>query len=96
MQTGPGAISLSPTMSANMTLSFVYGWLDLDLKWVMKKELRKVPGLGIACEKVGHILVDRSRAGAAQKTIKKALENLDDGTGVLFFPEGTRQHGRKA
>ena len=37
----------------------IYGWLKLDLKWVMKKELRKVPGIGIGCEKAGHIYVDR-------------------------------------
>ena len=38
----------------------VYGWLKLDLKWVLKAELRKVPGVGIGCEKAGHIFVDRS------------------------------------
>jgi len=68
----------------------LYGWLDLDLKWVMKKELRKVPGIGIGCEKVGHIFIDRARPGAARETIRDALERLGDGVGVLFFPEGTR------
>ena len=31
----------------------LYGWLGIDFKWVMKQELRKVPALGIACEKIG-------------------------------------------
>ena len=38
----------------------VYGWTPLDIKWVMKKEMRKVPFLGIACATMGHIFIDRS------------------------------------
>lgn len=68
----------------------LYGWLDLDLKWVMKKELRKVPGIGIGCEKVGHIFVDRKRPSEARQVISDALERLGNGVGVLFFAEGTR------
>ena len=68
----------------------VYGWLDLDLKWVIKKELRKVPGIGIGCEKVGHIFVDRKNPEKARASINAALKRLGDGIGILFFPEGTR------
>ena len=68
----------------------VYGWLKLDLKWVLKSELRKIPGIGIGCEKAGHIYVDRSKPELARKAIKDALDSVGDGVGVLFFPEGTR------
>jgi len=68
----------------------VYGWLDLDLRWVMKQELRKLPGIGAGCEKVGHILVDRSDPEAAKQAINDALVRIGDGVGILFFPEGTR------
>jgi 1-acyl-sn-glycerol-3-phosphate acyltransferase len=68
----------------------IYGWLTLDLKWVMKKELRKVPGIGMGCEKVGHIFIDRRNHAQASKAINDALERLGDGIGILFFPEGTR------
>jgi 1-acyl-sn-glycerol-3-phosphate acyltransferase len=73
----------------------VYGWLKLDLKWVMKQELRKVPGIGIGCEKVGHIFVDRKNPIHARRAIEEALDRLGDGIGILFFAEGTRsQDGR--
>jgi len=73
----------------------VYGWLGIDLRWVMKKELRKLPGIGIGCEKVGHILVDRSRPEAARREINAALDRIGDGVGMMFFPEGTRsRNGR--
>ena len=68
----------------------VYGWLRLDLKWVMKKELRKMPAIGIGCEKAGHIFVERRNPKQAAKAITEALERLGNGIGILFFPEGTR------
>lgn len=68
----------------------VYGWLGLDLRWVMKQELRRLPGIGPACEKVGHIIVDRSDPEGAKRTINDALARIEQGVGILFFPEGTR------
>lgn len=67
-----------------------YGWLGIDFKWVMKKELRKVPGLGFGSDAVGHIFIDRSSSKAAIETIEKAKSRIVNGTSVLFFPEGTR------
>jgi len=68
----------------------VYGFLKLDLKWVLKAELRKVPGVGIGCEKAGHIFVDRSNPDQSRKAVSDALAGVGDGVGVLFFAEGTR------
>ena len=68
----------------------IYGWLELDLKWVMKKELRKVPAIGVGCEKAGHIFVDRNKPKQAAQAIKEALARMGKGVGILFFPEGTR------
>jgi 1-acyl-sn-glycerol-3-phosphate acyltransferase len=68
----------------------LYGWLRLDMKWVMKKELRKMPGIGIGCEKAGHIFVERSKPKLAAQVINEAVHRLGSGVGVLFFPEGTR------
>jgi 1-acyl-sn-glycerol-3-phosphate acyltransferase len=68
----------------------VYGWLRLDLKWVMKMELRKIPGIGIGCEKAGHIFIKRRNPKQASQAITDALSRLGEGIGLLFFPEGTR------
>ena len=67
-----------------------YGWLNLDLKWVLKAELRNAPGVGIGCEKVGHIFVDRSNPEQARRAVRDALDSVGDGVGILFFAEGTR------
>jgi 1-acyl-sn-glycerol-3-phosphate acyltransferase len=68
----------------------LYGWLGIDFKWVMKQELRKIPALGIACERIGHIYIDRSNHAAAVASLNAAREKLVNGTSALFFPEGTR------
>ena len=58
----------------------------------MKKELRKMPGLGLGCEKAGHIFVDRANPRAARAAVLEALQRLGNGVGILFFPEGTRSN----
>ena len=68
----------------------IYGWLGVDFKWVMKQELRKMPGIGIGCEKVGHIFIDRSNHEKAIASLLAAKEKIVNGTSVIFFPEGTR------
>ena len=52
--------------------------------------MRKIPGLGIGCEKIGHIFIDRSDTKAALASINAAKKQIVDGTSVLFFPEGSR------
>lgn len=73
----------------------LYGWLDIDFKWVMKAELRKIPGLGASCEKMGHIFIDRKNRHRAIATLNEAKKKITNGTSVIFFPEGTRSSGNK-
>lgn len=68
----------------------IYGWLGIDIKWIMKKELRKIPGVGFGSEKVGHIFIDRSNNKKALESINEAKRKLVNGTSVVIFPEGTR------
>ena len=68
----------------------VYGWLPVIFKWIMKKELRKVPFIGSACAAAGHIYIDRGRKKSAFNTMKNAEKVLHDGVCVVIFPEGTR------
>ena len=56
----------------------------------MKKELRKIPGLGYASATVGHIFIDRSNTRKAMESLNEARKRLTNGTSVVIFPEGTR------
>jgi 1-acyl-sn-glycerol-3-phosphate acyltransferase len=68
----------------------IYGHWGWQFRWVMKQELRKVPGLGYGCAAVGHIFIDRSNREKAIASLKAARPLLDGGVSVMFFPEGTR------
>lgn len=73
----------------------VYGFLGIDIKWVMKMELRKIPVLGFSCEKLGHIFIDRSNHIAAIDSLKAAKKILVNGTSMMIFPEGSRSKDGK-
>jgi 1-acyl-sn-glycerol-3-phosphate acyltransferase len=68
----------------------IYGYCNLDLRWVMKSELSKVPFVAQGCRAIGHIFVNRSDPDQARGAINTAVARLKPGTGILFFAEGTR------
>lgn len=68
----------------------LYGYLPIEFRWLMKKELRSVPFIGYASAKVGHIFIDRSSPRAAIKSLEEAKKRLVNGISVVIFPEGTR------
>ncbi|MBR1808548.1 MAG: 1-acyl-sn-glycerol-3-phosphate acyltransferase [Paludibacteraceae bacterium] len=68
----------------------IYGWLPVIFKWIMKKELRKIPFVGTACAAAGHIFLERGRTKSVVGTVKQAERVLHDGVCVVIFPEGTR------
>ena len=68
----------------------MYGFLGVKFKWMMKKELGKIPFVGWACYMAGHILIDRSSRVSSMESIRKAESRLKDGMSVIIFPEGTR------
>jgi len=66
------------------------GLIPLQLRWIIKMELRKIPVFGYACEKVGYIFIDRGNHEKAMESLKAAGEKIRGGASVIFFPEGTR------
>ena len=71
----------------------LYGYMTKNFKWMMKKSLRKVPMLGLACEKTDHVFVDRT---TPQKDIlRKSLNILKSGKSMAIFAEGTRSDNGK-
>jgi 1-acyl-sn-glycerol-3-phosphate acyltransferase len=79
-----------PNHQSYWDIFLLYGWLGIDIKWIMKKELRKIPGLGYASATVGHIFIDRSNTRKALESLNQARKRLTNGTSVVIFPEGTR------
>ena len=69
------------------------GYLPLQLRWVMKQELRDIPFFGIGCERMGHVYIDRKNPEKSHEELKSLHEKFASGTSVVFFPEGSRNEG---
>ncbi|MDE6298959.1 MAG: 1-acyl-sn-glycerol-3-phosphate acyltransferase, partial [Muribaculaceae bacterium] len=68
----------------------IYGYLNHNFKWLMKKELEKIFMVGWACKKAGHVFVDDSHIASIKQTITEAESKLKDGMSLVIFPEGSR------
>ena len=68
----------------------IYGYLNHNFKWLMKKSLEKVPAVGWACRLAGEVFVDDSSVSGIRETIADAEKTLKDGMSVVIFPEGSR------
>jgi 1-acyl-sn-glycerol-3-phosphate acyltransferase len=68
----------------------IYGFLNRNFKWMMKRSLRKVPLVGMACAYAHHIFVDRSGVSKIKATYDEARDVLRDGMSLVVFPEGAR------
>jgi len=68
----------------------VCGYLDAEIRWMMKRSLEKIPFLGIGCRHAGYIFVDKGGAGVTRATYRKAEEALRGGVSLMLFPEGAR------
>lgn len=66
------------------------GHMPLQLRWVIKMELRKIPIFGLGCERMGQIFIDRGNPERAYKSLEVAGQKIRNGASVVFFPEGTR------
>lgn len=68
----------------------IYGWLNHNFKWLMKKPLERIFMVGPACRRAGHIFVDDSNLHSIKQTIADAENTLRDGMSLVIFPEGSR------
>ena len=73
----------------------LWGFLGIDTRWVMKKELRKVPLFGLAGKLGGNIYIDRSDRKGAYESLKEAGNILVEGVSLIMLPEGTRSRDGK-
>lgn len=64
--------------------------LGIQFRWIIKKELYKIPLFGHGLSLGGNIFIDRSNRETAMSSILEGVKRLPSGVGLLFFPEGTR------
>lgn len=62
----------------------------LILPFLMKKEVLKIPFIGIGAAAYGCIPFDRKSQEARQKAAQKVLSQIENDISTITFPEGTR------
>ncbi len=72
-----------------------FAGLVRDSRFVAKKELFSVPGLGWFFRRSGYIPVDRARTIGDFGALKEVVHALEQGQSVVMFPEGTRSKNGK-
>lgn len=73
----------------------IYGYLNHNFRWMMKVGLSKIPFVGYACKRAGHIMVDSSSPAAVKNTMEAAERQLRGGMSLVVFPEGARSRTGK-
>jgi 1-acyl-sn-glycerol-3-phosphate acyltransferase len=64
--------------------------LRYRFKWISKIENKKVPILGLYIKMADYITVDRDDKESKERMLVESLKRLEDGTSLMFYPEGTR------
>jgi 1-acyl-sn-glycerol-3-phosphate acyltransferase len=64
--------------------------LPVQFRFVVKKELFKIPLFGFALHHAGYIPIDRSGGKTALRSLQEAAKRVKKGTPIVIFPEGTR------
>jgi 1-acyl-sn-glycerol-3-phosphate acyltransferase len=87
----PGAsYIITPNHQGNADILALFRCLPTPFRWVIKKELLKIPLFGPALGRTGAIAIDRSNPQEAIKSLEEGKKKLEGGWSVLIYPEGTR------
>lgn len=68
----------------------VAGLPELVVRFVVKREIMRIPIFGHALRRTGNVKVLRSRTGDDVKRIQEQMDRRDPAVSLLFFAEGTR------
>jgi 1-acyl-sn-glycerol-3-phosphate acyltransferase len=65
-------------------------YLQIQFRWLAKKEAFKIPCIGQAMTWSGYIPIQRGSRESHKHAIDLCKQSIEEKTPVLFFPEGTR------
>ena len=71
------------------------GYLPVQIRWVAKSSLFKIPFMGWAMTAAGYIPVTRTDRKKSYQAFLKTVEKVKEGCSVIIFPEGTRSKDGK-
>ena len=66
------------------------GSVPTNLHFLAKKEVRKIPFLGLYAAAMGMVFIDRSDSEASRSSVDHMSRLLEEGASMASYPEGTR------
>lgn len=75
---------------SDFDILIVLAYIPGQFRWIVKKELFKIPVFGKAMRSAGYIEIDRQNREKAMKSLEEAARKIREGKSVVTFPEGTR------
>lgn len=81
---------VTPNHQSNADILALVRMLPTPYRWVIKKELVKIPVFGWALARTGAVAIDRSNTAHAVERLRKSVDKLKGGWSLLIYPEGTR------
>jgi len=81
---------VTPNHQGNIDILALILMLPTPYRWVIKKELLKIPLFGSALRRTGAVSIDRANKGQAVSTLRRGADKLKGGWSLLIYPEGTR------
>lgn len=74
----------------------LYSVIPLPIRVILKKEIFRIPIIGLGMKQVGFVPVDRKSIRGGKKSIDHAVRLMNEkGYSFLIFPEGTRSRNGK-
>jgi len=66
------------------------GAVPTNLHFLAKKEVRKIPFLGLYAAAMGMVFIDRADSAASRTSVEHMSRLLEEGASMASYPEGTR------
>jgi len=76
-------------------IPLLLGAMKLNLRFVAKEELGRIPVFGWTLKRSGYVMIKRGQSREALKSLLAAADVLKSGRSVHIFPEGTRSETGK-
>lgn len=80
----------APNHQSVFDVFLLYGYLGADIKFVQKHTLRKIPFVGYASEKAGHVFINQTSYKSMKSSLIEVEKRLAKGASIAMFPEGAR------
>jgi 1-acyl-sn-glycerol-3-phosphate acyltransferase len=81
---------ITPNHQGNVDILALVLTLPMKFRWVIKRELLRIPFFGWGLGRTGAISLDRKKGREAVKQLREGSSKLEGGWSLLIYPEGTR------